>query len=39
MTNSAGAECKSYSCEEHSGSCDKFIGYIHNVTMGFKQTF
>lgn len=38
MTNSTGAECKSYSCEEQSGTHDEFIGYIHNLTMGSKQT-
>lgn len=38
MTNSTGAECKSYSCGEHSGTHDKFTGYIHNLTMGSKQT-
>lgn len=37
MTNSTGAECKSYSCEEHSGTRDKFVCYIHNVTRGSKQ--
>lgn len=38
MTNSAAAECKSYSCEEYSGTHDEFIGYIHKVTMGSEQT-
>lgn len=39
MTNGTGAECKSYSCEEHSGTPDKFIHYIHNKTIGSKQKF
>jgi len=31
-------ECKSYSCEEHPETHDKFIGYIHNLMMRSKPT-
>lgn len=38
MRKSTGEECESYSCEEHPETHDKFIGYIHNLTMGSKTT-
>lgn len=36
MRKSTGVECKSYGCEAHPETHDKFIGYIHNLMMGSK---